>query len=249
MDSDLNFFCISNYNNNLDWVKDYPNHIIYDKTWDASLLENASYPFEVVDLYKKYPNYNIVKSSINGYNIYDYLTYIIDHYDDLPNIIVFCKGNTFPRHVSEEKFRQLVKLKCFAPIEDWKAHDPNQPSLQAGIAMFSSDGGWLEINNSWYLNNPIHPIKYFQTYNDFMLYCFTDPVLPKYVRFPPGGNFIVPKEHIYKYDKVFYKNLRLFVEHTQLSGESHLIERALYTIWMCNYEVTENMKTDLSKLI
>ena len=131
MDSDLNFFCISNYNNNLDWVKDYPNHIIYDKTWDASLLENASYPFEVVDLYKKYPNYNIVKSSINGYNIYDYLTYIIDHYDDLPNIIVFCKGNTFPRHVSEEKFRQLVKLKCFTPIEDWKAHDPNQPSLQA----------------------------------------------------------------------------------------------------------------------
>ena len=93
------------------------------------LLENASYPFEVVDLYKKYPNYNIVKSSINGYNIYDYLTYIIDHYDDLPNIIVFCKGNTFPRHVSEEKFRQLVKLKCFTPIEDWKAHDPNQPSL------------------------------------------------------------------------------------------------------------------------
>lgn len=30
----MNFFCILNYNNNLDWVAQYPNpHLIYDKTF------------------------------------------------------------------------------------------------------------------------------------------------------------------------------------------------------------------------
>lgn len=250
MDNSINFFCISNFNNDLDWVKEYPNHIIYDKTWNSELLSSdILYSYEAIDLKKKYPNYNIVKSSINGYNIYDYLTFIIDYYELLPNVIVFCKGNTFPRHVSKDKFKQLVQLKCFAPIEDWKSHDQNQPSLHNGIAMFSSDGGWMEYNNSWYLNHPNHPIKYFSNYNDFIQYCFVDAVIPKYLRFPPGANFVVPKEYIYKYDKIFYKNLRLFVEHSQLSGESHLLERSLYTIWMSNYEITENMKIDLSTLI
>ena len=34
--------------------------------------------------------------------------------------------------------------------------------------------------------------KYFKNYNDFLRFCFKDPILPKYVRFPPGGNFVVP---------------------------------------------------------
>jgi len=250
MDKDLNFFCISNFNNNLDWVKDYPNHIIYDKTWSNDIpAKDIMYPFEAVNLRDKYPDYNIVNSSINGYSIYDFMTYIIDYYDDLPNVVVFCKGNTFPRHVSEEKFNQLVNLKCFAPIEDWRAHDQNQPSLISGIAMWSSDGGFMELNNSWYLRHPDLPIKYFATYNDFIQYCFIEPVVPKFLRFPPGGNFVVPKGHILKYDKAFYKNLRFFVEHAQLSGEGHLLERALYTIWTCNFEVSENMKIELATLI
>ncbi len=249
MDKDLNFFCISHYNNDLEWVKDYPNHIIYDKTWNGGFLNNETdETFEPINLQEKYPTYNIVKSSINGYNIYDYLTYIVDHYDNLPNVVVFCKGNTFPRHLSEEKFKQLVVSKCFTPIEDWTYHDQNQISLRTGVAMWSSDGGFMEINSSWYLNLPNHPIKYFQTYNDFMQYCFIDPVLPKYVRFPPGGNFVVPKQYIYKYDKVFYKNLRMFVEHTRVPGEGQLIERALYTIWTCNFEVSKNMKIELATL-
>jgi|TARA_B100000085_G_scaffold177109_1_gene161393 hypothetical protein len=241
----MNFFCISNYNNDLDWVKNYPNpHLIYDKTWNGGVVDNDNSSFlPPSNLKDRYPDYNITNGSPNGYNISDYMTFIIDHYDNLPDVTVFIKGNTVGRHVSQEVFDRLVNLQCFTPIEDWEIHDLDQDALKVGYAMLSCAGGWMEFNDSWYLNHPKHPTKYFTNYNDFLSFCFVNPVLPKYVRFPPGGNFVVPKEYILKYDRIFYENLRTFTDHSRVSGEGQMIERALYTIWMCNFKVSENMKS------
>ena len=240
----MNFLCISNYNNDLDWLKDYPNpHVIYDKTWNGGILDNNnSGILPPTNLKDKYPTYNIINGSPNGYNISDYMSFIIDNYDSLPDVVAFIKGNIFPRHLSKESFDKVINNKCFAMIEDWRYHDPNQGALQNGYAMISCDGGWMETNDSWYLNHPKHPTKYFKSYNSFLQFCFKDPVLPKYIRFPPGGNFVVPKEYILKYDKVFYQNLLTFTDHSRVSGEGQMIERALYTIWMCNFDVADTMK-------
>lgn len=240
----MNFFCISNYNNNLDWLSEYTNpHLIYDKTWAGGVVDNDnSGLIPPSNLKERYPNYNIVNGDPNGYNISDYMAFIIDHYDSLPDVVAFLKGNTIGRHVSKEYFDRVINNKCFTLLEDWKEHDPNQTALQNGYAMFSCDGGWMETNDSWYLNHPKHPTKYFKSYNDFLNFCFVDPVYPKYIRFPPGANFIVPKEYILKYDKIFYENLRTFTRHTRVSGEGQMIERALYTIWIGNYQVADTMK-------
>ena len=240
----MNFLCISNYNNDLSWLSDYPNpHLIYDKTWAGGVTDNDnSGLIPPSNLKERYPNYNITNGDPNGYNISDYMTFIIDHYDNLPDIVCFVKGNTIDRHVSKEVSDRLINNKCFTPIEDWKSHDPNQQALLNGYAMISCDGGWMETNDSWYLNHPKHPTKYFRNYNDFLRFCFKDPVLPKYVRFPPGGNFVVPKEYILKYDKIFYQNLRTFTRHTRVSGEGQMIERALFTIWIGNFEVADTMR-------
>ena len=34
-----------------------------------------------------------------GYNLTSYLNFIIDNYNSLPDVIVFCKDNIFRRHV------------------------------------------------------------------------------------------------------------------------------------------------------
>lgn len=241
----MNFLCISNYNNNLDWISTYPNpHLIYDKTWAGGIIDNDnSKILPPSNLKDRYPNYNITNGSPNGYNISDYMTFIIDHYDNLPEVTVFLKGNTIGRHVKKEMMDKIINLRCFSPIEDWKIHDTSQLALQNGYAMISGDGGWMETNDSWYLKHPKHPVKYFTDYNDFIRFCFVDAPFPKYVRFPPGGNFVVPKEYVLKYDKIFYKNLRTMVNHTRVPGEGQMIERALYTIWMGNFTVAETMKT------
>lgn len=219
-----NFLVVSNYHNDLSWVPAYTdNYLIYDKG------EAPVYP----------PTINpskVLKSPNIGYNMYDYFTFIIDHYADLPDCTIFTKGNIFPRHVSQAYFNRIINNDFFTPIEDYRQHRENWP-----VCFFSSDGGFCEINNSWYLHINHHPTKYFHDYNDFLRFCFKEPVIPRYNRFAPGACYIVPKSNILKLPKIFYENLRTFVSHGQLIGEAHIIERAFHTLWTANFEVSENM--------
>ncbi len=245
----MNFFCISSYNNNLDWLKEFDNpHIIYDKTWAGGYKDNNSKKLvKPTNLKIKYPFFNVVNGNPNGYNVCDYLTFIIDNFEKLPENTVFLKGNIIGRHIRKETFLKVFNNKFFTCIEDCNYHNLNQKSIKNGYALITCDGGWMEKNTSWYLHHHLHPIKYFLSYNNFMKFCFINPVIPKYIRFPPGGCFIVPKNQILKYDVIFYKNLKTFVEHSRISGEGQLIERALYTIWNCNFEVSDRMKKEIDK--
>ena len=236
----MNFLCISHYNNDLNWLKEYQNpHVIYDKTWNGGLTDNDnSKETPPSNLKEQHPEFNIINGSPNGYNINDYLTFIIDNYEYLPEVTAFIKANIIGRHVSREYFDRVINNKTFTPLVDCTQHTP--PSND--YAMWSCDGIWMEINDSWYLNHPKHPSKFFKNYNNFLKICYKDPILPRYVTFPPGGNYIVPKEYILKYDKVFYQNLKKFVDYERVPGEGQMIERALYTIWTCNFQVSDIMK-------
>ena len=213
-----NFLVVSNYNNDIDWIKLCGNeYVIYDRSDDG----------------KKRDDENIIKSKNVGYNLADYFTYIVDNYDSLPEYITFCKGNIFPRHMMKSRFEQLMNNKCFTPLfEPSYAHKPEMP-----MCMFACDGAWSEINNGISLPEPTkHPTKYISSYNELLKFCFINPVLPNYITFAAGGNYVVPKNNILKYSKLFYQNLRFIISHHQLAGEAHLVERALYTIWMCNFK-------------
>jgi len=226
-----NFLVVSNYYNDLSWVPEYTNnYLIYDQS------DSKIYP-------PKLNQSKVIKSPHLGHNIRDYCTFIIDHYDALPDITIFATGNIFPRHVPREIFDKLMNNGYFTPIEDYRKHRVYWP-----ICFLSSDGGFCEINNSWYLNES-HPTKYFHSYNDFIQFCFVNPVIPRYIRFAPGANYIVPRANILKLPKVFYQNLRLFVSHCSMAipGESHIIERALHTIWNAPYVVNKKMYTSLNE--
>lgn len=217
-----NFLVVSNYNNDIAWVTDYTaNYLVYDQSADAE------YP-KTLDLTK------VIKSPHLGHNIRDYATFIIDHYENLPEVTIFATGNVFPRHVFQDHFDRIANSALFNPIEDRRKWKESWPT-----SFFSSDGGYCEINNSWYLE--FHPTKYFNDYNDFSRFCYKDPVIPRYIRFAPGANYSVPKCNILKLPKVFYQNLQTFVSHceTAIPGESHIIERALFTLWTSNFELAE----------
>jgi hypothetical protein len=224
-----NFLVISNYNNDLSWVPEYTdNYLIYNKRSDEVAIP------ESIDKDK------IIQTSISGYNSYSYFTYIIDHYDNLPDCVIFAKGWTFPRHIRKESFDKIMNNEYFTPIEDWKTYDPVFP-----VSFLSPDGGLCEINTSWYLKR--WETKYFTNYNDFLRFVYKDPVIPLYVRFAPGGDCIVPKEHILKLPKVVYENLRLFMSHCREPGETHMIERAMFTLWMSNFELNPKILVPLDE--
>lgn len=66
---------------------------------------------------------------------------------------------------------------------------------------------------------------------------FVNPPSFTYNRFAPGGNYVVPKANILKFSKGLYEKLQFYCsyeppeEFQSTSGESYLIERALYLIW------------------
>lgn len=185
---------INNYSNNdLEWVNQYkPDDIvIYDK-----------------------------KDLNVGYNIYDYMDYIVKNYNNLPDLMFFVKGNMLERHINKEEFDVIADNKNFTPILTQK-HATYMP------VCYYHDGLYYERNDSWYFNE--HEHKYFSSYNEFC-----DIMgLPKheYIGFAPGGCYIVPKENVSKRSKEFYQKLLSFVDYCQLPAEAHVIERALYTIW------------------
>lgn len=213
-----NFLVVSSYKNDLSWIPEKTNnYLIYDKN------ESDVYP----------PNIDrskVVKVPNVGYNISDYCTYIIDHYEALPECVIFTKGNVFPRHVSEQLFDQVANNESFTPIEEARRHRTYRP-----VSFISADGGFNEINNSWYLRH--FPVKYFSNFNDFLRFCYLDPVIPKHVRFAPGACYVVPRANIRRWPKGFYENLRTFVSHGPLVGEAHIAERALYTLWTADWAV------------
>lgn len=224
-----NFLVISSFNNNLSWVsKRTQNYIIYDRSIENIKQRGVDYS-------------KVIKSPNVGYNLYDYFTYIIDNYESLPECIIFLKGNIFPRHVSEQYFDRISNNQFFTPIIDTSKHNAVWP-----ISCLLSDTSYIEVNNSWYLG--WHPVKFFYDMNEFLKFCFINPVIPRYMEFAPGANYVVPRENILKLPKQFYENLRFLISYTSLPGEAHIIERALQMLWTCNYEISDRMMQPINNL-
>lgn len=219
--TEKNFFCISFYEGDLSWVP-----VISEGRYHI-------YAKNMIDELSIDPKKITMVENV-GYNIYSYLKYIVDNYDTMADIVVFCKNNVFPRHVSRTTFEKLASRKVFTGIEE-----PSRWNNRYPYSMLSSDNGFLEINNSWYTK--LNPRKYFYSFDDFYSFIFRDVSRPRYIRFAPGANYVVPKQNILLRSRNFYCNLMKFCGHHRYSGESHMIERALFAIWSSTAEESAAM--------
>jgi len=217
------FLSISAFHPQVEWVEELNlPHLIYNKS--GKDLSNQELNVEVL------PNV--------GYNMYDICHFIETHYENLPEITVFCKSNVFPRHVSKEFFLNSIKSVEFHGIFDKTLHHPYLP-----ICKFSEKGYWEELNTSWYMGEG-NPYKYYNNFNMFFQ-DFFEGTPPTYVEFTPGGNFVVPKENILKHSKIFYQNLKKIVSHDTLSAESFLVERSIHGVFSGKYLSSQKMNNHL----
>lgn len=185
---------INSYHGNTDWIYEYTNDVVfYDK-----------------------------KDNNVGSNILDYLTYIVDNYNDLPTRVLFGKSNMLDRHITKEEFDTLLKQPSvnLVPLltQNHKVYDPT---------CYYSNGLYYERNDSWYVND--HPHKHYTNYNDFAR--VFDLPTPEYLGFAPGACWIVPAWSIRKRTKEYYKKLIELINYDANPAEAHMIERALYYIW------------------
>tara|TARA_Y100000589_G_C27123513_1_gene617501 strand:+ start:28 stop:876 length:849 start_codon:yes stop_codon:yes gene_type:complete len=214
------YFCISHFNGKINWITklNKENYIVYNKS--GKILPKEINHFDIENV---------------GYNIYSYLKYIIDNYDNLPESIVFCKDNIFTRHINFNLFKEYLKRNTFTCLEE------KITKYKFPINLKLSEAGFTEINSSWYKYN--YPRLFFKDYNTFYKYIFKEVENPHFLRFAPGANYIVPKNNILSRSKIFYKNLMTFISHSQFSCESHYLERSLYVIWNSSIKTAEKMNS------
>lgn len=220
------FWVVTSYKTDFSWIDNYTsNYIIYDKSAELAETDRIKHQKNV------------------GYNIYDICYFIINNYDRLPDVCVFIKANVF-KHCNEEKFKLLIQSDQFTPLESYE-HLPVSAAHIKG-----DDGGYMEINNSWYIPAHINSHgedvnRYLQTYNQFLDQVFKNPVHPDWIRFAPGGNYIVPRDKILYYSKKFYKRLMSYVDYHQIPSEAHIIERALYTVFTNKFQEKDQLTATL----
>lgn len=191
-------YIVSRFEHNLSWIKDYTDDIV--------LYDRSKIPLEGA----------IIVPNI-GSDIADKLQFIIDNYDNLPEIAVYIKANLFD-YLKPREFEKIKDNKTFTPILSLE-HHTYMP------VCYYKDGIYWEINNLWFTT--AHPCKNDPT--ELMKLLGIQRL--KYVPFAPGSNYILPKETILKHPKSFYEKLRSYLDWSVYPGEAMIIERGLYTIW------------------
>ena len=139
--------------------------------------------------------------------------------------------------IALKKFFKLIKNNSLTELHDYETE------YQDGHSSYiKNNDQFYEINTSWYLKK--HKPKFFYSFNHFMKFMFKDYKNLKYLRFSPGGAYVIPKKNILVYEK-FYENIRFFLSWDVVIGEAHILERALYYIFSNSYEA----KIDISKMM
>lgn len=191
---------------------------------------------EKIDFEKLNEYGTVIKTPNVGYNIWVIGKYILDHYDNLPDISIFLKCNSLSKgQTTQENLERGLDADYFFPMEA----DPisnnliSYRSFTINDRIFQEKMDYLERSNT-----KVYPrIKNFA---DFLNDLFVIPKMPDYILFTPGNCYVVPKENILKRSKNFYKKMMIYTDyHHQEVQEAHWWERSLDLAWESNFK--ENM--------
>ncbi len=226
---------VSNYNSDLEWLKmthsngfSADNTIIYDRSNNKKNWSHLGETFSSPNI---------------GGNQYDILRFIIEYYDNLPDISIFIKGNLFSKkeenyYTTKERFIQGLNEDKFFSLWVDKCLALNDFRHLTYTTRESLDNGRLSqpLHHCDFKYNTNLEHRYFSRVYDLWNWCFIDPPKSNSIEFIPACNFVVPKETILKYTKSLYeKLLSILYDPTSSSdptcAESHLIERTFYFMW------------------
>lgn len=232
-------------------ITDY-NHLPQDlsESWIPKYAGNNYLLYDRADRWSE--NENIKKQKNVGENIYDMFDFIVNNYENLPEIMVFVKADVIPRHCSEEKFSTIIKQKSFSSIENYKRNLPQykpgqvmtmEEALRLSNAYVNSKDGYMESVNEVNYTLTIHPGKYFNSYQDLLNEIFENPEIGSYIRFAPGGNYLVTRNDVLKYNKHFYETAKLWVSWDVRPGEAFLFERGIFTLFSNKFVIKEKYKS------
>ena len=227
MNKTKNFFVIHNFNTvPTDLIELCEGYVIYDCSSDEAVKQQL-----------RSMNLNLVEVENTGHNITSYFTYFVQNYENLPEVMCLLKGNMIGRHCSREFFEQVYDNQSFTFLYDEKQYwdrfskyDSNNQRNEAGTTFLAMENVYVEKNDSWYVESPNHPKRYFNDADDLLRFIYKKPMIPQYFMFSPGACFIVRREQVLRHGM-----------NPSFPSEAHQIERILPILFTSFGEVNEWM--------
>lgn len=201
---------VARYNEDIEWVQDIdPSHqiIVYNKS-----LEDIESP---------QVNVQIINNVANvGREAYSYVRYIVEHYDELPDVVVFLQGNP-DDHIAWLSMSSSEFVNALI-------NDALQQGVSAMTVFSCTETNGSYTIDEWYTPikpSPIRPFgEWFKTYFGYELPC--DPL-----RWIPGAQFAVRKDHILQHPRSFYVRLLRMIDHHVNPEEIYYLERSWYLMF------------------
>ena len=190
---------IAHYNENLEWTKNLPpdNVIIYSKG------NKPDVQFKIITL----PNV--------GQEAHTYLTYIIDNYDSLPDIIFFQQGSD--DHIKADKLIDCINILIYNPRFNYVTNYLRTVTVNN---MFLDNNYHIRHWN----NHTLEPCKdnYIEWFKQNINadIDFNNPLIVNF-----GACFAVRKEGIHSRPKSYYENL-IKQFNVRFPEVGHFIERS-----------------------
>ena len=213
---------VSRYSEDLSWILDYPqDFIIYNKG-------------EIINEEKIVKKARIINTENIGGNQRDIFKFIVDNYENLPPLVAFIQAYPFD-HCKKEFFDQYIQNSSFTPLEYYGKKPANSYERR------TLSGGFLEINNNWYIdaqNTTYHQSCKYTSFDEFMKSYFKNYHHVNWIRFSPGSQYLVEKRQITYYKKEFWSSLLEELPKNNVT-EGHIIERAFYYILKNRYKARD----------
>lgn len=201
-------YILSRYNHDISWVKEYIDDIDDIVMYDRSEIKLAGTPEMLV-----------IPVENKGSDISDKFKFIVDNYNNLPDVALYSKVNLF-KYCPQNEFELLKDKREFIPLLSHK-------HLVKKDICWYNNGIYCEVNNFWYLG--AHPCKSEETMNEMI------DLLGlrgrKYLEFAPGSNYILTKQNILKHPRELYIKLKSLLDWNVYPGEAQICERGLYYLW------------------
>jgi hypothetical protein len=198
---------VARYNENIEWLKSEMNNcIIYNKGNKLNL-----------------PNEVMLENV--GRESETYLNFIINNYDNLPDIVVFTQAN-ISDHIGSNDIYHLINLKNQAELYG--------KSLKLKIHYHGTYEFWWDKDWNIKEDRFLNPNNYKNNKHILFVDWFKENIninYPNPIYIYPNGLFAIKKELILKKPLEYYKKLILEVNHHINPVEGHFFERSWYYIF------------------
>ena len=202
---------VSRYNEDISWILPLKHYCIFINKGELLNIENE------------------IQLENIGRESHSYLWFIINNYENLPNIVAFTQGN-IKDHIEIDNLKYLENM-----IKDAVVYNKSMPNALHNYKTNKKMNGelgptWNYKDNEWYLKS-----NYVNNQPQFFVDWFIKNINPEYpyptMYFYMNGIFAVKRELILKNSKEYYEKLIKSVDHHIDPAEGHFLERSWYHIF------------------